>query len=116
MAKNVLVIDDNFDDLETMKTLLEKEGFEVKATTNGPDALDLLTVNNFDLVLIGIRTPTLTGYNLFTRIKEKLNNNQKIMYVSIVPEQEVSLENADGFIQKPFSPETFIEKVKKSLE
>jgi len=112
MAKSILVIDDNFDDLNTMRTLLEKEGFEVKATTNGSDALGLLEVNNFDLILINIRIPTLTGYDLLTMVKEKLKNNPKIMYISIVPEQEVILEDADGFIQKPFLPETFISKIK----
>ena len=116
MAKNVLVIDDDFDDLETMKEILEIDGFEVKATTKGSDALNLLEANNFDLILIDIRMPALTGYDLLKMVKEKLNNNPKIMYVSIVPEQEVILEDADGFIQKPFSPETFISKIKGIME
>ena len=115
MTKNVLIIDDDFDDLETMKIILEKEGFEVKTTTNGTDALKILETDIFDLILIDIRMPTLTGYDLFTMIKEKLNNNPKIIYVSIIPEQEVILEETDGFIQKPFSPETFIAKIKTVL-
>ena len=116
MTKNVLVIDDDFDDLETMKTLLEKEGFEVKTTTNSTDALNLLQANDFDLILIDIRMPTLTGYDLLTIVKEKEKNNPKIMYVSIIPEQEAILEDADGFIQKPFSPETFISKIKRTMD
>ena len=116
MTKNILVIDDDFDDLETMKTILKKEGFEVKATTNSADAMGLLTVNNFDLILINIRMSTLTGYELLTTVKEKLNNNPKIVYVSNVSEQEVILEDADGFIQKPFLPETFIAKIRMVLD
>ena len=116
MTKNVLVIDDDFDDLKTMKTLLEKEGFEVKATTNSSDAIGLLVSNDFDLILIDIRMPTLTGYDLLTIVKEKEKNNPKIMYVSIIPEQEAILEDADGFIQKPFSPETFLTKIRSTLD
>lgn len=116
IAETVLVIDDDFNDLETMKTLLEKEGFEVTVTTNGSDARGLLTSNRYDLILINIRMPTLSGYELLTMVKETLNNNPKIIYVSIVPEQEVILEDADGFIQKPFSPETFIARIKRVLD
>ena len=60
--------------------------------------------------------PTLTGYELLTTVKEKLNNNPKIVYVSNVPEQEVILEDADGFIQKPFSPKTFIARIRMVLD
>ena len=74
-----------------------------------------MEVNKFDLILIDIRMPILTGYDLLTMLKEKLNNNPKIMYVSIVPEQEIILEDADGFIQKPFSPEIFISKIERTM-
>ena len=38
-----------------------------------------------------------------------------MVYVSIVLEKEVDLNDADGFIQKPFSPETFMAGINKAL-
>ena len=49
-------------------------------------------------------------------MRERLNHKVKMIYVSIVPEKEVNMDNIDGFIQKPFSPESLIAGVKKVLK
>lgn len=115
MAKTVLVVDDDYDDLTTMKMLLEKAGYKVKPATNGASALDLLRGNKFDLVLIDIQMPTLSGYDLLRLLREKLNHNAKMIYVSIVQKREVDMNGIDGFVQKPFSPATFLGEVKKAI-
>ena len=115
MAKNILVVDDEFDELNAMKELLEKEGYKVEAVTNGAKALDALTGNGFELILIDIKMPTLSGFDLLRLLRERLNHKAKMIYVSIIPEKDVAMDDVDGFIQKPFSPETFIAKVKEIL-
>ncbi|MDP6671291.1 MAG: response regulator [archaeon] len=77
--------------------------------------MDALTGNGFSLILIDIRMPTLSGYDLLRLLREKLNHKVKMIYISIVPEKEVVLDDVDGFIQKPFSPEDIITKVKEIL-
>jgi len=47
--------------------------------------------------------------------EQEVNHKVKMLYVSIVPEKEVSMEDVDGFIQKPFSPEEFLATIKKVL-
>ena len=42
MAKKVLIVDDDFEDLQTMKMLVEKAGFSAVPATNGAKALDML--------------------------------------------------------------------------
>jgi len=115
MSKHILVVDDEAEDLNTIKELLEKEGYKVDTATNGADALDFLTGDNIDLILIDIRMPTLSGYELLRLMREKINHKAKMIFVSIVPEKEVNMEGSDGFIQKHFSPETFMSKVKEVL-
>jgi hypothetical protein len=39
-----------------------------------------------------------------------------MVYVSIVPKEDVDMTDADGFIQKPFSPKVFIETVNKVMK
>lgn len=115
MTKRVLVIDDDFEDLSTMKTLLEKEGYEVIAATNGAKAFDELKRDGYKLILIDILMPTLSGYDLLRLMREKLNHKVPMVYISIVPKQDVDMSDADGFIQKPFSPKEFVKKIKEVL-
>tara|TARA_Y100000310_G_C20403097_1_gene678346 strand:+ start:384 stop:731 length:348 start_codon:yes stop_codon:yes gene_type:complete len=115
MEKKVLIVDDDKEDLETMKSVLEKEGCEVITATNGAEALETLKDDGIQLILIDVKMPTLSGYDLLRLLRERLNHKVKMIYVSIVPEQEVDMDDIDGFVQKPFTPETLMEKVKKVL-
>ena len=115
MAKKILIVDDDADILETMKEVLGKQGYETEIATNGAQALDSLSISKPDLILIDIRMPTLSGYDLLRLLRERLNHGAKMAYVTVVPKQEVDLTDVDGFIQKPFSPKEFIKKVKGVL-
>ncbi len=112
----ILVVDDEFDDLKIMKDLLEMQGHKVVTATSGQKAIDILKGDKFSLVLIDILMPTLSGYELLKIIRAKYNHKIKLIYVSIVPKKEVEMNGADGFIQKPFTPEEFIAALNKALK
>jgi len=114
--KRILVVDDKFKDLEEMKDTLKKGGYEVVGATNGAQALDSLKGNTFDMVLIDIKMPTLSGYDLVRLLREKMNHKVPLLFVSIVPRVEVDLSEIDGFIQKPFDPQEFLDQIKKAFE
>ncbi len=111
----ILIVDDKSEDLNTMKTLLENKGYAIETASDGTKALTILTKNKFDLILIDILMPGLSGYDLLRLIREKLNHNAILVYVSIVPKQEIDMTDVDGFIQKPFSPESLLSGIKKAL-
>jgi CheY-like chemotaxis protein len=115
MAKNILVVDDAKEDLNIMKGLLKKEGYNVVLAENGAKALDSLEDYNFDLILIDIKMPILSGYELMSIIKSRLDSNVSIVYVSVLPKKQVELDEVDGFIQKPFSPVSFLSEVNKLI-
>jgi len=110
-----MIVDDAKEDLETMKSVLEEAKYDVVIVEDGAAALDQLTEDGFDLIIIDIKMPTLTGYDLLRLAREKVNHNAKMIYCSIVPEKEVTMEDIDGFVQKPFSPEALLKEVKKVL-
>lgn len=114
MAKKILIVDDDPEDLETMRIVLEKEKYDVITADNGVDALDSLKKLKLDLVLIDIKMPNLSGYDLLRLLREKLNHKVKMIYISIVPKGEVDMDDIDGFIQKPFMPKNLAIEVKKS--
>jgi len=111
--KKILVVDDEFKDLEQMKKLLEKAGYATETATNGAKALDLLKKHDFDMILIDVRMPVLSGQDLLMLLREKLNNNVPMLYVTVVPKKEVDSSNIDGFIQKPFGEKDFLAEIKR---
>ena len=116
MAKKILVVDDDPEDLEAVESVLKNEGYEVIKANNGAGALDLLVDNEFDLILVDIQMPTLSGYDLLRLLREKLQHRIPIFYITIVPEKDVDMKDVEGFIQKPFTPEVFMKKIKEVLK
>jgi CheY-like chemotaxis protein len=116
MKYKILIVDDVFDDLDYMKEILEKEDYIVSIATNGSQAIDLLDKKPFNLVIIDIKMPTLTGYDLLRILRDKFDGKMKLIYSTIVPKRQVDLTDVDGFIQKPFSDEKLLKEVKKVLE
>ena len=116
MAQKILVVDDNFEDLFTVRTILEKNNYKVSIATNASEALEILDANGFDLVLLNIKMPIISGYDAVKLIRgTKRHKNAKIVYISILPKAEVNLEGVNGFIQKPFSPNNLIAEIKKQI-
>lgn len=116
MAKKILIVDDSFEDLEIMKKALEKEKYGVETATNGAQAIDLAYNEKFDMIIIDIMMPTLSGYDILRLLREKFDGKCKMLYVSVVPKKNVDMTHADGFIQKPFTNKSFVTEVKKVLK
>jgi DNA-binding NtrC family response regulator len=115
MTKSVLIIDDKPDDLHAMEVILKKEGCNVVTAASGENAFECLNKNKFDLVLVDIIMPKLSGYEVVKHIREKFKKSIKIICMSIVPLQDILIKDMEGFIQKPFSPEPFIKEVNRVL-
>ena len=74
MKKRILIVDDDREDREEVKEILEKEGYEVQTSKDGAEALDVVSEHSCDLVLIDIQMPTLSGYDLMRLMREKIDN------------------------------------------
>jgi CheY-like chemotaxis protein len=111
-----MVVDDEPDNVNTVKSILEKNGYAVVTAVNGDDCLEKLSEKGKkpDLILMDIMMPGTPVREVIKKIK-----GIKIAYLSVVrtteAEKEQLLESNDvvGFIQKPFDLADFLEKVKK---
>ncbi|MBT3416909.1 response regulator [Candidatus Woesearchaeota archaeon] len=116
MVKKILVVDDSMEDMDKIRVMLSDEECEIFSVDNGADAIDLAGEEEIDLVLLDIKMPTLSGYDLARLLRERYDGSFKIIYSSIIPQKEANMESVDGFIQKPFSKETLIHQIKGALE
>ena len=114
MKKTILIVDDEEDIRETVKTIMEKEGYRVLVAVNGDDCLKQLKTEKPDLILMDIMMPGTPVREVVKKIK-----GVKIAYLSVVRTSEAENEellgqkNVVDFIQKPFDVKDLAKRVKK---
>ena len=109
MVKNILVVDDNPDLLYSVKYGLEDIDPEFKVTSaeNGKKLFQILNSNShFDVILLDIMMPEMSGWEAFDKLKEDDKWN-KIPVIFITARNDKISKNAGSFlgeeyIEKPF--------------
>ena len=113
MGKTIMIVDDEADIRESVKTVLEKEGYTVVTASNADDALEKEVVAKPALILMDIMMPGTPVKKIIPKLKSK------VAYLSVVRTSEAEKEdlmkakNIVGFIEKPFDIKTLVSKVKK---
>lgn len=120
-GKKVLVIDDELDILNLVRNILEKEGLDVEIVSNGELALNKLKKNFYDLIIIDLKMPGLTGIGLYREIEKKnLKMSNRILFFTgdtIGSEtMEFFEEIQANYIYKPFDNADFLKSVKRILK
>lgn len=118
--KRILHVDDEPDTLKVVKTILEAAGYEVVSVESGNGALKKVDLNGFDLIILDIMMPDMSGWDLFSRIG-KIKPDYKIVFLSVleVAEERLKQMKESGimdYITKPFDDDDLVERVKKVLE
>lgn len=110
----ILTVEDEPDIRRLLRAYLENEGFTVDETNNGQRALDMVTENNYDLIILDIMIPELDGWSVCQKIRKK--SNIPIIMVTAKgtePDRILGLElGADDYLVKPFSPKELIARIK----
>lgn len=114
----ILVVDDDKDIAELISDTLSDEGYEVTMKFNGEDALKEVESNpNFDLILLDIMMPGMSGIELCTKVREK--QKCPIIFISAKAstiDKLVGFEiGADDYISKPFDIYELVARVKAHL-
>ena len=114
----ILIVEDNKMNQIVTNQLLKKWNSTTQSAYNGKEALDKLTEENFDLILMDLQMPVLDGYETTKKIKEQKKWN-KIPIIALTadafPEiKKQALEvGMDEFITKPFNQEELYQKISK---
>ncbi len=112
--KLIMVVDDEPDNITTVKGVLKRNGFGVVSAVSGDDCLLKLKKVRPDLILMDIMMPGTPVCEVVRQIKDV-----KIAYLSVVRTSEAEKEdllwqkNVVDFIQKPFDIKELLAKVKK---
>ncbi|WP_206811899.1 response regulator transcription factor [Paradesulfitobacterium ferrireducens] len=113
----ILVVEDEKNILNVLKAYLQQEGFQVTTAGNGIIAQTLLKENEYDLVILDLMLPGLSGEELCREIR-KTSATPIIMLTAKVEEEDRILGlslGADDYITKPFSPREVVARVRAVL-
>ena len=105
MAKKVLVVDDEKLIVEGIRFSLEQDGMEVDCAYDGEEALEMVQAKEYDIVLLDIMLPKLTGLEVCQQIRE-FSTVPVVMLTAKGDDMDkiLGLEyGADDYITKPFN-------------
>jgi PAS domain S-box-containing protein len=120
-GETILVVDDEEAVRSSTCRALERAGYCVIAATDGADALRLFTEHDgaVDMVVTDVVMPGLGGRELIGRLRI-MSPNVPVLFVSGYAEEGVRgqgvLEPGAAYLEKPFTPETLLVKVREALD
>ncbi len=120
MARKLLLADDSITIQKVVELILTDEGFDIRTTSDGEEALAAIPSFNPDVILADIEMPRINGYQLCEKIKQD-PSMRGIPVILLSPAFEPLDEklarqvNADDFIIKPFESQELINKINAVL-
>ena len=117
----ILIVDDDPDMVLTFKTGLESNGFEVDSYNDPLLALKNFKANFYDILLVDVRMPNMTGFEFYQEIN-KIDNKAKVCFITAFEVyyrallEEFANLCQKCFIQKPISIDKLVKRVKTELD
>lgn len=118
-SNRVLIVDDEASLRGMLDKLLKSEGYETHVVASGQEALEQVLLREFQVVLLDIRMPGLSGLDVLEKLRVSHPNVAVIMVTAVANVQTAlrSLrQGAYDYIVKPFELEEILVKVEKALE
>jgi DNA-binding response OmpR family regulator len=118
MALKILIADDEDDVREIIEDRLDSWGFNVVAVTTGGEALQKISSENFDAVLLDVKMPEMTGIEVLEEVRRR-DSKLPIIIITSSTSREAAIgslaKGANEFILKPFEWEELKSKMQKVL-
>lgn len=114
----ILVIDDEEIVRISCERTLVPEGYEIDTAASGKEGLERLEKGEYDLVLVDLKMPGMSGIEFLVNIKSR-RPEQKVMimtgYDTVEHIVEAISSGAAHYLEKPFTPDTLIERINEVL-
>ncbi|WP_426064809.1 response regulator transcription factor [Flavobacterium sp. DSP2-3-1] len=118
-AKKIVLAEDNSIFLLLLKFRLEKEGYKILTAVNGKEAIELIEEHSPELILTDIMMPFISGLEVISHVRNKLNMQTPIIVFSSAGQEEIVLKafdlGATDFMSKPLSPNELVIRIKRLL-
>ncbi len=119
MKERILISDDDLAIRDGCAQVLKRQGYEIWEASTGEEAMNLLERFDFDLILLDIKMPDISGIDILKAIRERDSDVPVIMitaYGTIQSAVETMRLGASDFLPKPFDPEELRLAVARNLK
>ena len=116
----ILIVDDQFQNIELLEAHLKPQGYDIVRAASGEEALEKLSGDQIDLVLLDVIMPGMSGFEVLAKLRAD-RKAQRIPVVMITAHREnelgvMALEaGCDDFISKPFDKHELLARVRSLL-
>ena len=118
-AKNRIMVVDDEEALRTvLSSELEGEGYEVGSAGDGQEAIDILTKQEFDLILLDIKMPNVDGFEVLKFVKDRHPKTKVVMltgFADLKNAIESKKLGAEDFVSKPYDLVDLLTTVERVL-
>lgn len=114
MSKKILVVEDDENVANLVTTYFKNEKWNVSKVFNGEEALEIAYENSYDLIILDLMLPKLSGLEFIKEYRKEFNT-PVIMLTAKITEQDIiqGLDlGADDYLTKPFSPKELVSRAK----
>ncbi|WP_457563737.1 response regulator transcription factor [Caminibacter pacificus] len=115
----ILLLEDDFTLADTLKEVLESEGFEVDIANNAQEAYEKTFNEKYDLYIFDINLPDENGIEVLKNLRDADDETPTIYITALTDLNTMSKAfdaGADDFIKKPFEPEELLIRLKAKLK
>ena len=117
---NMLVVDDEPVNRKVLANQLKNELVNIDMAGSGAEALELMDRNSYDMVLLDVMMPQMSGYEVCGKIREKYTLSQLPVIFITAKDQVIDLVEglrygANDYITKPFSKQEFLARLRTHL-
>lgn len=115
----ILILEDDELFLETLEDFLSDEGFEVKCAIDGEEVLDYCFEEKYDLYLLDINVPKISGIELLKRLREA-NDSTPTIYLTSHKDKDMLtkgfLSGCDDYLKKPVDLDELLLRINSLLK
>jgi len=120
MSEKILIIDDDLDTLRLVGLMLQRQGYQITAATNGQQGLDKAFEEDPDLILLDVMMPDMDGYEVTRRLRQNPSTLETPILLftakTQLDDKVIGFEvGANDYLTKPTHPSELQARVKNLL-
>jgi DNA-binding NtrC family response regulator len=117
--KKILIVDDDHKVRATISKILKAKGYQTDEASSGKEAIEKATSKNFDIVLLDLMMPTVSGMDVLVELRKSKPKTKEIMmtgFATVNNAVEAIKKGASDYISKPFQAEELDATIRRCLE
>ena len=118
--RKILIVEDDLALADVLANKLKMEQFSVTIASDGQQAVDTITGNKFDLILLDLTMPWFDGFHVLEDLKAKQVKTPVVIMSNLASPDDINKAKAlgavDYFVKTSVTPEIVVKEIKKRLQ